>query len=50
MSVPVKFFKKKYSEVWKEAVVGDRTIMFIFVKLRKIGDKHIKTIKGVGYK
>ena len=38
--------------VWgNEVVVGDRTIDVHIRKLReKIGDDHIKTIKGVGYK
>ncbi|MFT6441841.1 MAG: two-component system alkaline phosphatase synthesis response regulator PhoP [Salibacteraceae bacterium] len=40
------------SSVWgDEVVVGDRTIDVHIRKLReKIGDKYIKTIKGVGYK
>lgn len=40
------------SSVWGEdVVVGDRTIDVHIRKLReKIGDKRIKTIKGVGYK
>ena len=53
MSVPGKVFSREeiISEVWKEAVVGDRTIDVHIRKIReKIGDKHIKTIKGVGYK
>ena len=34
-----------------EVVVGDRTIDVHIRKLReKLGDKHIKTVKGVGYK
>ena len=38
--------------VWgTQVVVGDRTIDVHIRKLReKIGEKHIKTIKGVGYK
>jgi two-component system alkaline phosphatase synthesis response regulator PhoP len=38
--------------VWgKEVVVGDRTIDVHIRKLReKIGDRHIITIKGIGYK
>ncbi len=40
-----------YSRIWgQEVVVGDRTIDVHIRKLRqKIGDKHIRTIKGVGY-
>jgi two-component system alkaline phosphatase synthesis response regulator PhoP len=40
------------SSVWgQDVVVGDRTIDVHIRKLReKIGDKRIKTIKGVGYK
>ena len=39
-------------KVWgSEIVVGDRTIDVHIRKLRqKIGDKYIKTIKGIGYK
>ncbi len=38
--------------VWEDnVIVGDRTIDVHIRKLReKIGDQHIKTIKGVGYK
>ncbi|MDL2320264.1 response regulator transcription factor [Alistipes sp. OttesenSCG-928-B03] len=41
-----------YSAVWgNDVVVGDRTIDVHVRKLReKIGDRHIVTIKGVGYK
>jgi len=41
-----------FSAVWGDnIVVGDRTIDVHIRKLReKIGDAHIKTIKGVGYK
>jgi two-component system alkaline phosphatase synthesis response regulator PhoP len=41
-----------YSAVWgDDIIVGDRTIDVHIRKLReKIGDKYIKTIKGVGYK
>ncbi len=41
-----------FSAVWGDnIIVGDRTIDVHIRKLReKIGDKHIKTIKGVGYK
>lgn len=40
------------SSVWgNDVVVGDRTIDVHIRKLReKIGDEHIKTVKGVGYK
>ena len=40
------------NKVWgTQVVVGDRTIDVHIRKLReKIGDKHIKTLKGVGYK
>ncbi len=41
-----------YSTVWGDnIIVGDRTIDVHIRKLReKIGNEHIKTIKGVGYK
>lgn len=41
-----------FSAVWGDnIIVGDRTIDVHIRKLReKIGDNHIKTIKGVGYK
>jgi len=41
-----------YDLIWgEEVVVGDRTIDVHIRKLReKIGEEHIKTIKGVGYK
>jgi len=41
-----------FSAVWGDnIIVGDRTIDVHIRKLReKIGDDHIKTIKGVGYK
>lgn len=40
------------NQVWgTEVVVGDRTIDVHIRKLRKkLGDKHIQTVKGVGYK
>ena len=40
-----------YSRIWgEEVVVGDRTIDVHIRKLRqKIGEQHIRTIKGVGY-
>ena len=53
-SKPDKVFPrdKIMHKVWGgEVVVGDRTIDVHIRKLReKIGDKYIKTIKGVGYK
>ncbi len=41
-----------YQQVWgSEVVVGDRTIDVHIRKLRqKIGDNHIVTVKGIGYK
>jgi two-component system alkaline phosphatase synthesis response regulator PhoP len=41
-----------YTSVWGDnIIVGDRTIDVHIRKLReKIGQNHIKTIKGVGYK
>lgn len=54
MSRPDFVFERDYimEKVWgTEIVVGDRTIDVHIRKLReKIGDGHIKTIKGVGYK
>ena len=53
-SKPEKVFTrdKIMNKVWgTQVVVGDRTIDVHIRKLReKIGDKHIKTFKGVGYK
>ncbi len=53
-SRPEKVFTRDeiFSQVWgDDVIVGDRTIDVHIRKLReKIGDKHIKTIKGVGYK
>ena len=53
-SKPEKVFTrdKIMNKVWgTQVVVGDRTIDVHIRKLReKIGDKHIKTLKGVGYK
>ena len=53
-SKPHKVFSREeiYSTVWgSEVVVGDRTIDVHIRKLRtKIGEDHIVTIKGVGYK
>ena len=53
MTLPGKVFSRQeiISDVWEDAVVGDRTIDVHIRKIReKIGDKYIKTIKGVGYK
>ncbi len=53
-SKPQKVFSRDeiYDTVWgHDVIVGDRTIDVHIRKLReKIGDKHIVTIKGVGYK
>lgn len=53
-SKPEKVFTREeiMNKVWgTQVVVGDRTIDVHIRKLReKIGDKHIRTIKGVGYK
>lgn len=53
-SKPDKVFTREeiLSQVWGEdVIVGDRTIDVHIRKLReKIGDKHINTVKGVGYK
>jgi len=53
MTIPGKVFTREeiIRNIWKDAVVGDRTIDVHIRKIReKIGIKHIKTIKGVGYK
>tara|TARA_B100000287_G_C20457482_1_gene711957 strand:- start:212 stop:886 length:675 start_codon:yes stop_codon:yes gene_type:complete len=53
MTLPGKVFARDeiISTVWKDAVVGDRTIDVHVRKIReKIGGHHIKTIKGIGYK
>ncbi len=53
-SQPGKLFTREeiYSKVWgNSVVVGDRTIDVHIRRLRcKIGDKHIVTVKGLGYK
>ena len=53
-SKPEKVFTRDeiMNKVWgTQVVVGDRTIDVHVRKLReKIGEKHIKTLKGVGYK
>lgn len=54
ISKPGKVFTREeiFDKVWgNDVVVGDRTIDVHIRKLReKIGDQHIKTVKGVGYK
>jgi two-component system, OmpR family, alkaline phosphatase synthesis response regulator PhoP len=53
MTIPAKVFTRQeiINEVWKDAIVGDRTIDVHIRKIReKIGNNHIKTVKGVGYK
>lgn len=54
MSKQGRVFKREeiMNRVWgTDVVVGDRTIDVHIRKLRKkIGDKHIQTVKGVGYK
>ncbi|MBN2519787.1 MAG: response regulator transcription factor [Bacteroidales bacterium] len=54
VSRPEKVFKRDeiFSKVWgDDVIVGDRTIDVHIRKLReKIGEKHIITVKGVGYK
>ncbi len=53
MTIPGRVFSREeiISEIWQDAVVGDRTIDVHVRKIReKIGGHHIKTIKGVGYK
>jgi two-component system alkaline phosphatase synthesis response regulator PhoP len=53
-SRPQKVFSREeiFTTVWgDDIVVGDRTIDVHIRKLReKIGEEHIKTVKGVGYK
>ncbi len=54
ISKPEKVFSREeiFQSVWGEnIIVGDRTIDVHVRKLReKLGDKYIKTVKGVGYK
>jgi two-component system alkaline phosphatase synthesis response regulator PhoP len=54
VSKPGKVFTREeiYYSVWGDnVVVGDRTIDVHIRKLReKIGNDHIKTLKGIGYK
>ena len=53
-SKPGKVFSRDeiYRKVWgTDVIVGNRTIDVHIRKLReKLGDKYIKTIKGIGYK
>jgi len=54
MSNPGRVYGREeiYSKVWgPDVIVGSRTIDVHIRKLReRIGDKRIKTVKGVGYK
>jgi two-component system alkaline phosphatase synthesis response regulator PhoP len=54
ISKPEKVFSRDeiFDRVWGEnIIVGDRTIDVHIRKLReKLGDKYIKTVKGIGYK
>lgn len=54
ISKPEKVFTREeiFDRVWGDnIVVGDRTIDVHIRKLReKLGDKYIKTVKGIGYK
>lgn len=54
ISKPDKVFSREeiFDMIWGDnIVVGDRTIDVHIRKLReKIGDNHIKTVKGIGYK
>ncbi|MEE2931117.1 MAG: response regulator transcription factor [Bacteroidota bacterium] len=53
MTIPGKVFTRQeiITTIWKDAFVGDRTIDVHVRKIReKIGSRHIKTVKGVGYK
>jgi len=54
MSVPGKVFSRQeiFRKVWGgEIIVGERTIDVHIRRIReKIGDKYIRTLKGVGYK
>lgn len=53
-SKPQKVFSREeiFANVWgSDVIVGDRTIDVHVRKLReKLGDRHIVTVKGVGYK
>ena len=53
MTIPDKVFTREeiITTIWKDAIVGDRTIDVHIRKIReKIGSNHIKTVKGIGYK
>jgi len=53
MTIPGKVFTRQelIATIWKDAIVGDRTLDVHIRKIReKIGNHHIKTVKGVGYK
>ena len=53
MTIPGKVFTRQeiIATIWEETFVGDRTIDVHIRKIReKIGNHHIKTVKGVGYK
>ena len=53
MTMPGKIFTrdKILSEIWPNVNVTERTIDVHIRRVRqKIGNHHIKTIKGVGYK
>jgi len=53
MTIPGKVFTREeiITTIWKDAIVGDRTIDVHIRKIReKIGSNHIKTVKGIGYK
>ena len=53
-SKPSKVFTREeiFNRIWgSDVFVGDRTIDVYIRKLReKVGEKHIKTVKGIGYK
>ena len=53
MTIPGKVFTREeiITTIWKDAIVGDRTIDVHIRKIReKIGSNHIKTVKVIGYK
>ena len=53
MTIPGKVFTREeiITTIWKDTIVGDRTIDVHIRKIReKIGSNHIKTVKGIGYK
>ena len=53
MTIPGKVFTREeiITTICKDAIVGDRTIDVHIRKIReKIGNNHIKTVKGIGYK